>query len=154
VWNVLLDLGSALLIFAILWERKLRGARLGMALTVLCPTLWILSCYALAETLSTFLGTLEIYFAVRALRDRPLRWAARAGVVAGFAQLVRAEAATFGVGVAVILLSLKERRLQAVAAFAAAALAVFAPWPIRNQLRFGAPHAASTTWRMMDGTPL
>jgi hypothetical protein len=151
VWNVLLDLGSALLVLGILKERGLRGQKLGLALTALCPTLWLLSCFALAESLSTFLGTLTIYLAVRAHRTRPLENAVLAGAVAGFAQLVRADAITFSIGAFLILLWLRSR---AVLFFTAAALIVFAPWPIRNQLKFGAPHFASTTMRMMDGTPL
>lgn len=152
IWNVVLDLGSALLVLGILRERKLRGGRAGLLLTLLCPTLWLLSTFALSESLATFLGTLELYLAVRALRERPLRFALLAGAAAGFGQLVRADAVTFAPGAIVLLFGVRDRR--PLAAFAAAALVVFAPWPVRNQLRFGAPHPLSTTMRKMDGAPL
>ncbi len=154
VENVLLDLATALLVFLILHERRMRGAKLALALVVLCPTLWLVSCFALSESLSTFLGVLELFLALRALERRPLLYAALAGAVAGFAQLTRADALTFAAGVLIILCALQHRRLAAMVSFAAAALAVFAPWLIRNQIEFGATHAASTTWRKMDGAPL
>ena len=152
--NLLLDLGTALAVFGVLRRRGLRGAWLGLLMTLLCPTLWLVSSFAMTESLSTFLGTLLLYLAVRATETRPLIFAAAAGAVTGLALLVRADAITFVPGALVLLAALPARRVQAMAAFGAAALAVFAPWPIRNQLRFGAPHFAATGWRDMDGEPL
>jgi len=159
IWNVLLDLGTALLVLLILRERKLdeRAGRAGFVLVLACPTLWLVSCYALTETMSGFLGTLEIYLAVRAMRTRPLLNAALAGVVAGVSQLVRADALTFAPGVAIALAAMDappRRRLAALGAFGAAAIVAFSPWPLRNLARFGAAHPFSSTWRQMDGTPL
>jgi hypothetical protein len=159
IWNVLLDLGTALLVLGILRERKLdaRAGRAGFILTLACPTLWLVSCYALTETTSAFLGTLEIYLAVRALRSRPLLFAALAGVVAGVSQMMRADALTFAPGAALALLALEaplRRRIAALALFGAAAAAAFAPWPLRNLAEFGHPYPFSSTWRRMDGTPL
>src|SRR5581483_4608420 len=159
IWNVLLDLGTALLVLLILRERKLdeRAGRAGFVLVLACPTLWLVYCYALTETMSGFLGTLEIYLAVRAMRTRPLLNAALAGVVAGVSQLVRADALTFAPGVAIALAAMDappRRRLAALGAFGAAAIVAFSPWPLRNLARFGAAHPFSSTWRQMDGTPL
>jgi hypothetical protein len=46
------------------------------------------------------------------------------------------------------------KRVQAGALFLAVAAAVFAPWPLRNQLQFGAPHPEGTTVIKQDGTPM
>jgi hypothetical protein len=152
--NVFLDIGTALLVFGILRRRGLGGARLALAMTLLCPTLWLVSSFAMTESLSTFLGTAALYLAIRALGQRPMIFAAAAGAAVGAALLVRADAITFVPGALLLLGSLPKRRLTAMAAFGAAALVVFAPWPIRNQLRFGAPHFFATGWRDMDGEPL
>ena len=40
------------------------------------------------------------------------------------------------------------------ALFAVAAVVVFAPWPIRNYERFGAPHVEGSAWVRQDGKPL
>lgn len=165
--NVVLDLGTALLVFLILRELGVgrRGALAGLVATLLCPMLVLLSCYALTETLATFLGALALYLALRARRARlqdqkMLPWAALCGAVAGLGQLVRADTLTLLPSLALLLfdwrgVSAWRRRLLPVALMLGCAGLVFLPWPARNLARFGAPHPAGARWRTRPaGTPL
>lgn len=155
--NVALDLLTALLVFLLLRELGAgRVAPWAAALGVIaCPILLLMSCYGLSESLATMLLTLELYLAARAMRRASLGAAAACGAVAGYAQLVRADASTL---VPVVLLALAlmqapwRRRLAAMALCGLVAGAVFAPWPIRNQLRFGAPHFEGHEWPAQDGS--
>lgn len=155
--NVLCDLGTALLVFLLI--RRLGwgpgAALLGLGLVILCPQLFLLSCYGLGESLATFLGLLELYLGVLALgvpARRVLVYAALAGVCAGLGELVRADA--FTMAAAVLLALLTQRSRGAVAVFALAAVLVYAPWPVRNLVRFGHPYPAAAYNRTRDGTPL
>jgi hypothetical protein len=161
--NVVLDALTALLVFSLLRRFGRRVALTGLVATFLCPLLLLLSCYGLTETLATFLATLEVWLALRAQRSRLVWHAAACGVVAGLAQLVRNDAVTAAPAVALALwwavdggggMSSLRRRAGAAALAAALALAVFAPWPLRNLRQFGAAHAGATFWRAIDGTPL
>jgi hypothetical protein len=158
--NVLLDVGTALLVLLILRERKLGGALssvLGLAATLVCPLLVLLSCYGLTETFSTFLATLEIWLALRAMRTRPILHAALCGVVAGVAQLTRADAATVAPAVALAIAFAdfpRRTRLLALGACVGAAVIVFLPWPVRNLVRFHRPYLAATYWRDSNGNAL
>jgi 4-amino-4-deoxy-L-arabinose transferase-like glycosyltransferase len=158
--NLFLDLGTALLVLLILRERKL-GGRLTQAAGVLgvliCPLIMLLSCYCLTETLATFLATLEIWLALRAMRTRTILYAALCGAVAGYAQLVRADAITVAPAVGLALLWSdvpKKKRLIAMAVGALVASAIFLPWPIRNLHNFGKPYFAATYWRDLNGNAL
>src|SRR5207253_1933970 len=121
------------------------------------PLLCLLSCYGLTESLATFLSTAMLFCALRATRGRTLLWAALCGVIAGLAHLTRTDSLTFLPAIALALwwtpLPLR-RRLAALGLFGACAIAVFAPWPIRNQLRFGDPHPAGYYWRTNSGKTL
>ncbi len=157
--NVLCDLGSALLVFLLLLELGMakRAALAGFAAVIACPLMFLFSCYGLTESLSTFLSTLEVYLALRAMRSRPIAFAAAAGLVAGFALLVRADAAVAAPAVLLGLLFAKvswPRKLGGAAAFGLCAALVFAPWPIRNLQRFGDPHVGAARWRTQDGREL
>jgi len=162
-FNAVLDVLTALLAFLVL--RGLgapRGAGpLALVLVLLAPLLIILASHALTETPATFLATLELYLAVRAMRatrNWALLFAALCGAVAGFAQLVRADAVTMApAALAALLLggAPLARRAAAVAAFAVVAAAVFAPWPLRNLSAFGHPYFAAWQWRNAStGRPL
>jgi len=159
-WNAVFDVLTALLAYLILRELGApRGAGpLALGLVLLAPLLIILASHALTETPATFLATLELYLAVRAMRDRPLLFAALCGAVAGFAQLVRADAVTMApAALAALLLggAPLARRLAATAVFAVVAAAVFAPWPLRNLSAFGQPYFAAWQWRNAStGRPL
>jgi 4-amino-4-deoxy-L-arabinose transferase-like glycosyltransferase len=156
--NLLIDLGTALALFFLVADRLgRRAARIAAGLVWFCPLLFILASYALSEPLATMLATLELALALAAARGRTLWLAALAGVVAGLGQLVRADAVTTAPAVVLALLWAPRPwrvRAGALAAFALAATLVFAPWPLRNLARFGAPHPAATAWRAVDGTPL
>jgi Dolichyl-phosphate-mannose-protein mannosyltransferase len=157
LWNVVFDLGTALFVF--LTARALGLGRAWLtAIAILCwPTLWLMSCHALTESLSTLAVAAQLFLAVTILRGGRLRHAAIAGAIAGFAQLVRLDALTV---MPMVLYACwraspaREIRLRLSAAYLLCAAVVFAPWPIRNYLRFGAPHFTATTWRGVEGAPL
>lgn len=154
--NSLLDVASALLVFLMLRRRAGPWAALvGFWLVALCPLLIILASHALSETLSTFLMTLELFLALQAGQSRrPLVHAALCGLVAGLAQLVRADAITIAPAVALALwlaASTRRDRLRLWATAAAVAIVVFLPWPIRNLRQFGHPYVASWQWRTVTG---
>jgi len=157
--NVPLDLGSALLLFGIL---RVLGFRREVALggfcaVVLAPILFLFSTYALSESLSTFLGLVELYCAVRAMRGRLLPWAIAAGAAAGLAQLVRTDALLLVPASALAIWSAARpaaERVRALAACALAGLVVFAPWPIRNLRETGAAHPLGAEYFTVDGRPL
>jgi hypothetical protein len=155
--NVILDLLSAVLLWRAacllqLWRPK----GVGIAL-LLIPTLWLMSCYAMTESLSTTAAAAELYLAVRILLAPRLAWVVTAGVVAGLAQLTRLDAICTLPMVAYACASAYAtsviRRAGFVAAFLLVAAAVFSPWPIRNVLRFGQPHFAASTSRTLSGRP-
>ncbi len=159
VWNVLFDVGTALLVFFLLADAGFGlGARwAALAAVLVCPILVFLSCYTLSESLATFLTTLELLLALRARRHRLYLYAALAGAVAAVAQLVRVDALV-AIPAALVALAFAavpwRKRALAVAAFVGAGLVVFAPWPLRNLYQFGALHPEGTHWMRQDGTPL
>ena len=153
--NVWLDLGTALLVFGLVRRRRLGlgPATAAFVAVIACPMLVFLSCYGLSESLATFLTTLALYCALGDGR----RWAIAAGAAFGLVQLVRIDGLTV---LPALLLALGfgatcwPERLWRGALFAVAALLVFAPWPLRNLERFGAPHFEGTAWVRQDGQPL
>jgi 4-amino-4-deoxy-L-arabinose transferase-like glycosyltransferase len=153
--NAWLDVGTALAAVAI--ARALgasRAAQLAVAAAVLaCPLMVLLSRYGLSESLATLLTTLAVWLVLRARASRPVLNAALAGVVAGAAQLVRADTLTL-VPAVVIALYGTRRRWAALAAFAIAALVVFSPWPLRNLAVFGAPHPFAAAVRTAAGVEI
>jgi hypothetical protein len=157
--NVLLDVGTALLVLLVLLDRQAGApaAILGAALVLVCPILLFLCCYGLTESLATFLVTGMLAAAVLAMRRRLFPLAAVAGVFAGLAQLVRVSSAVTLPSVVLALMLAEaplKRRVQAVLLCGACALAVFAPWPLRNLARFGAPHPLGAEWESSTGAPL
>src|SRR5262249_3532619 len=58
----------------------------------LTPPLIVSASFAMTESLSTFLLTWEVFLLLRTRGERPVAWAAAAGIVAGASQLVRADA--------------------------------------------------------------
>jgi 4-amino-4-deoxy-L-arabinose transferase-like glycosyltransferase len=164
VFNQLLDAGTALLVFAIVSE-LLRGKRrqrlfalLAMALVFLAPPLFLFAAYRLTESLATFLTTLVIYCAVRAMRGEHLMlWAGLAGLFAGLGQLVRADVITVAPAIGLAIWFAREplRRRALAGALALAAWCVaLAPWALRNLALDGAPHLAAAEWPAQDGHPL
>jgi hypothetical protein len=159
IWNAILDLGTVVLLYLLLRERRMQwGVRLAAVIAAFsCPLLLLLCCYGLTEALATFLGTLEIYLVVRGLRTRLVLHAALAGGIAGLAQLVRLDAAALAPIVGLVILTAERpwtERLRAAGACGLTALAVFAPWPLRNVRQFGAAHLTASGWVAADGRPL
>ncbi len=157
LWNVLLDLGSALLMARLLVELRLpRAARFAFVATIVCPLMVFLSTFGLSESLATFLATAELYFIARAVQFGTVRNAARAGFFAGLGQLVRVDALFLLPSLGLALMAARSplrTRLIAALAFAAAMVLTFSPWPLRNLGEFGAPHATASRWVKQDGTP-
>jgi hypothetical protein len=155
--NVLLDAATALLVYALLRRWGRRPALVGLLLAFTCPLQLTLVCYGLTETLATALATLELWLALRILSGPSLAWPALAGITAGLAQLVRADAVMAAPAVAMAIFwsptTLRRRRLAFGLAGAGAAL-VFAPWPMRNLALFGRPYLAAVAWRSIAGQPL
>lgn len=161
--NVMLSAATAVLVMLVLRRRWGVGAGLfGLAATLFSPLLLRVAGYGLSETLATFLSTAELFLALAMARTlgkggRALGWAALSGLVAGMAQLVRADAITFAPAVGLALLWARapaRRRLQAAAMCALGAALVFAPWPARNLLRFGQPHSGAVYIRTQTGAPI
>jgi 4-amino-4-deoxy-L-arabinose transferase-like glycosyltransferase len=153
--NAYLDIGSALLIFLMLRQRRigLPTAWAAFVAVVVCPMLIFMSTYGLSESLATFLTTLVLFFGLRDGRW----WAVGCGVALGLLQLVRIDgfAALPALALAVYFgASAWRERLIRAAIIAVTAMVVFAPWPIRNYKRFGALHVEGTAWMRQDGQPL
>ena len=157
--NAVLDVGTALLVFAMLEATACAvAAYLGFVFVVLCPIIVICSAHALTESLATFLTTLVVFLCLRARAARTLLPVIGAGVALGFMQLMRVDSFTVIPGVLVALWWNRHaewrRAFAQTAVLGMLALLVWSPWPIRNQIEFGAPHAEGTEWLGMDGTPL
>jgi hypothetical protein len=149
--NALLDVCTALFVFFMLRDAGLKRAPfIGFAAVILFPLLILFSTQVLSEPLATCLTTLALWLALRARQRESLRYAAGAGVATGLALLVRADCVTLLAAVVVVLLPL--RRMAALSA--ALALLVYAPWPVRNLVHFGAPHFSGGQWPRQDGEPL
>jgi 4-amino-4-deoxy-L-arabinose transferase-like glycosyltransferase len=155
--NVLLDLGTAVLVWLLLRDRgRPKAAWVALVVCLGCPLLFRLSCYALSESLATFLLTLELWLALRAGQRGSLGVAVLAGMAAGLAQLVRLDAVTLSPAVALALWAppVPRQRWRLMGAFALATTLVVIPWPVRNWIHFGAPHLEGTEWPAQDGQPL
>jgi 4-amino-4-deoxy-L-arabinose transferase-like glycosyltransferase len=153
--NAVLDVASALLVFVLVRDRRLGlgAATAAFVAVIVCPMLLFLSCYGLSESLATFLTTLTLFLALRDGR----RWALAAGAAFGLLQLTRIDGFAILPAIALAIYwgaRAWRERIARVALFAVAAIVVFSPWPIRNLVRFGAPHPEGTAWMRQDGTPL
>jgi hypothetical protein len=155
--NVLLDGGTAILVYALLRRRNGLAAAAGLAAAVTAPLLLLLGCYGLTESLATFLAALELFLAVRILEGGSWAAPALAGIVAGAAQLVRADAVTMLPSVVLAIVwsrAALRRRVIDLATCAVCAAFVFAPWPLRNLRTFGRPYFGGTVWRTLGGRAL
>lgn len=155
--NVLLDLGTAVLVWLLLRDRGWpKAAWVALVACLGCPLLFRLSCYALSESLATFLLTLELWLALRAGQRGSLGAVALAGVAAGAAQLVRLDAVTLLPAVALALWAtpVRRQRWRLMGTFALVTTLVVLPWPVRNWIQFGAPYIEGTEWPAQDGQPL
>jgi hypothetical protein len=158
LWNALFDILTALLVARMLVEAgRPRAAPWGFGLTVVAPLMLFLSTFGLSESFATFLAAGELLLIARLLRgERMVRNAIVCGAIAGFAELTRADALFVWPSLALALVWAKaplSEKARALGGFALAAVLVFAPWPLRNQIQFGEPHPLGTRWVKMDGTP-
>ena len=153
-----LDGGTALVAFLLAAEVGLSVAPwLAAALCVFSPLLALLCAYILSETLAVFLTTTTLWLLLRACRTRQVLHLGLAGACLGAALLCRADSVTLLPAFLVPLVGgtapWRERGRAALCA-SLCALAVFAPWPVRNVVRFGQPHALGSSWVNRDGDPL
>ncbi len=153
--NAMLDVATALIVLLMLRDFGLRRAPwVGFTAVVLFPLLIVFSTQVVSEPLATFLTTLTLWLTCRARRAPSLLRAAGAGAVGGAALLVRADCLSVVVAASAVLLTSAEPRRRLLAAFSLAALLLYAPWPVRNLIQFGAPHFEGAQWPKQDGTPL
>ena len=153
-----LDLLTALFAFLLAAEAGLSAPRyLALALCLASPLLALCTSYILSESLAVLLTTATLWLLLRAGRTRLGLHLAVAGALAGFGLLVRADAVTLLPCFAVPLLVTRESigaRARAALFAALAATLVFAPWPLRNLVRFGSPHLLGSSWVSKMGDPL
>lgn len=154
--NALLDVATAVVVFLILWDRRLIGGAIGFAIVIVFPLLIVFSTFALTESLATFLTTACVWLLLRARERSSVRYGVGAGILFALAQLVRSDSVTLFVPIVAALAGLPAGRVRrrVTAALGLAAVIVFAPWPVRNLLTFGSPHPVGVEWPTQDGRPL
>jgi len=152
------DVLTALFAFLLAREAGLRAPPwLALALCLGSPLLALCVAYVLTETLAICLATLTLWLLLRACRGDLRRWLALAGAALGVGMLVRADAVTLAPCFAVPLLFARAptgEKARASLLALLAALAVVAPWLLRNQARFRAPHPTGAEWVTKQGDPL
>lgn len=143
----LVDLATALLVW---WmARRLAGRVAGLValtLAVFNPFTLPFTAAMLTEVLATMLTTATAAV-ILAGADRPLRWWPVAGALLGASTLVRPDGLIVGVAFLPAWLALRvdwRARLRIAAVAALGFVVVFAPWPLRNLVRFGRPHIAAS----------
>jgi 4-amino-4-deoxy-L-arabinose transferase-like glycosyltransferase len=144
-----IDLATCLLVFALAYRLGgLAAAYPALLLAAFSPFLALYAGSILTETLASFLTTAALTALVFLVTGRgrgggALLLAIGAGVATGLLSLVRADGLLL---VPCLLLPLlgegqpRRQRLLLTAASLLALTVVFAPWPLRNVYRFGAPH--------------
>lgn len=148
-----LDLLTCLLCF--LLGRRIGGlstAWLALLLAVGNPWLIVFASSALTESFATFLGMLTLFLVHRAAssetsKQHSLIALCGAAVAVGLSVLTRADGVLLLPCLAMPLLFRSEplrTRLHSLALSALLAIVVFGPWPLRNLVQFGTPHAFSS----------
>jgi hypothetical protein len=132
-------------VLAQLMARRLAGPVAGLiaiALTQVNPITPLFALAMLTETLATTLATATVATIVLG-SDRPRRWWPLAGALMALSTLLRPDGLLLGAAFATALVTLPgswRAKMRWSAAALIGFVVVFAPWPIRNQLRFGNPH--------------
>lgn len=158
-WNLLFDAITALLGYLIV--RRLGGNRgaciVAVAFVALCPMSFLVSTYALTECVTAMLLTVLLFAVLEWEATQRTRWIVLASSVAAFAQLMRFDSLTAIAAACVAFLVARATPVakgRTLVLFGALTTIGVGLWPLRNYVRFGAPHIAATTWRTMDGMPL
>jgi 4-amino-4-deoxy-L-arabinose transferase-like glycosyltransferase len=136
--------GTGTVVLVGLAGRLLGGDRLGLiaaATAAVYPMLWLADGSLMSETTYAFFITASLVCALAYRRAPSVRLAAALGALIALAALTRGE----GLALLVLLaLPLAWRRPRHLAAVAAAAVVVLAPWTIRNLTTFDKPFLIST----------
>ncbi len=106
-----------------------RAAWIAFAIRLAWPTAWFHSGLVLSEVFYEFLGIFATWAVLEGIGRRRLAWSVMAGVSTAIAILCRPVGLGLALGLGIWLL-LKFPR--AALAYTAAALVMWAPWPIRN----------------------
>jgi hypothetical protein len=159
VANAFLDSLTALFVALLALEAGLGwgAAMVSLIFVFVFPLLFLFCAYALTESLATCLATAALWAALRIRRRRALVYAGLSGALCGAALLVRADMLSLLPALATALwISLMpgKRRIVALSVFAGGCMLLIAPWMIRNQVQFGAPHLTGTEWSDVTGRPL
>ncbi|MSP59848.1 MAG: hypothetical protein EXR72_05815 [Myxococcales bacterium] len=121
------------------------GGALALALAMVCPFTVLSTGAALTECLATCLSVLAIAPLTLGQRRPRIGFPLAAAMVA-LSVLVRPDGLLLGAAFVPAILLLRppravwRQRLIVAALCAGSFLVVLAPWPIRNQIQFGAPH--------------
>jgi peptidoglycan/LPS O-acetylase OafA/YrhL len=124
--------------------REIAGVRAGWAAATAVavdPFVWVNDALVLSEGLTVFTVLVFTWAAYRCWRRPTLAAAAWLGLAGAAAAMTRAEVALV---FPFVVLPLLWRRWRALVVTAAVALAVVAPWLVRNQIRFEEPVGLST----------
>jgi 4-amino-4-deoxy-L-arabinose transferase-like glycosyltransferase len=128
-----------------------RWAGLAAVLVACDPILLAQSTLVMTETLATFLAVAALECLAMTSERHSARWAIVAGGVVGLCVLCRPTFLPWAIVVPFALLAVgqrsslpKHRAFVLAAVFAAALVAVVAPWAIRNQFQFGRPIVTTT----------
>jgi len=137
-------LGVGLLV--LLLARRLGGPVAGivaLALAMLYPPMVLYACAALTEPLMALLTTATLACLILG-SDRPRVWFPVAAALVALAAYLRPDGPLNGLAFVPALFAIDGwRRRGALAALSLAVfVALFAPWPIRNTVRFARPHLA------------
>ncbi|HUT74768.1 MAG TPA: glycosyltransferase family 39 protein [Armatimonadota bacterium] len=144
-----LDLAALLLTFAL--ARRLVGRRRAMvaaAMYAAYPGFWWAASAMYSETLSIFLWAAATLVLTIGFEGRRARAFAAAGLILGFAALVRPTGQAFALALLIAIIwayGLRDRRwVWHFTAFALAFVVVLAPWAVRNSRIFHRPVGLSS----------
>jgi hypothetical protein len=155
VWSAVLGTGTVVVVG--LTGREIAGPRLGViaaGLAAVTPNLWIPDGSLMAESMAMFATACALWFAYRYWWDPRVRWLVGVGVASGAGALSRSELILFVPFLVVPLVLLapgptRRARWQGLAAAAAAAALVLAPWIVFNLTRFERPELLSTQFGLL-----
>jgi hypothetical protein len=128
------------------WGLPPGGAILAAALVTIDPILLNQSVHLMSETLATMLSSFSLLALSRAARQTSIAWSLGAGAMLGLCALCRPTFLVWLIGVSVawpVMISRGSTLLRSVA-LTAGAVAVLAPWAVRNVFVFERPIVTTT----------